>query len=180
MPDLTSTDQRILAAAAARADGALLPLPAGLRLHGAARRRVLAKLQALGLATEWQAGALHLTAEGYRGAGRDGCASVISPPDVTPPSAPPRHMPLGLGSAPRPGSKLALLIDALCHGGGVRLDDLVEATGWQPHTVRATLTHLRRRGMTITHRKSSAGTTFYEAATRPESEPVEASPEAAA
>ena len=180
MPALTWTDQRILAAAADRADATLLPLPEGLRLHGAARRRVLAKLQALGLAAERQAGELHLTADGYRGAGRDDGASAISPPDVTPPSALPRDVPLGLSSAPRPDSKLALVIDVLCHRGGVTLDELVAATGWQPHTVRATLTHLRRRGMTITRRKSSAGRTFYQAATGPEPEPVEARPETAA
>ncbi len=180
MPDLTPTDHRILTAAADRADAALLPLPEGLRLHGAARRRVLAKLQAMDLAIEGQPGELHLSEAGYRIAGREPIVPEEPPlvTIVTPPVPPPRMLPQGLGSLPRPGSKLALLIDLLCSEGGVSLDDLVEPTGWQPHTVRATLTHLRRRGMIITHRKSNAGTTVYEAATS--AEPIEASPEAAA
>ncbi len=34
-------------------------------------------------------------------------------------------------------------------------------TGWQPHSVRAALTGLRKRGFAITRERSDAGVTVY-------------------
>src|SRR5207249_3296456 len=48
---------------------------------------------------------------------------------------------------PRPNSKLALVIGMLQRGAA--LDALVQATGWLPHTARAALTGLRKRGYTV-------------------------------
>ncbi len=47
------------------------------------------------------------------------------------------------------GSKQALLISLLMSTEGASLDELVAATGWLPHTVRAALTGLRKRGYAI-------------------------------
>ncbi len=52
-------------------------------------------------------------------------------------------------AAPRPGTKLALVIDMLAKAEGVTLAGLVSATGWRPHTARAVLTGLRKRGFAI-------------------------------
>lgn len=43
---------------------------------------------------------------------------------------------------------------------GASLDELVKATGWQPHTTRAALTGLRKRGYQI-ERGERAGKTCY-------------------
>ncbi|WP_018409669.1 DUF3489 domain-containing protein [Methylocystis rosea] len=51
--------------------------------------------------------------------------------------------------APRAGSKQALLIEMMGVKTGATLDALIEATGWLPHTTRAALTGLRKRGYTI-------------------------------
>ena len=51
--------------------------------------------------------------------------------------------------APRPGSKQALLVAILSKPKGATLGQLVEATGWLPHTTRAALTGLRKRGFAI-------------------------------
>ena len=51
--------------------------------------------------------------------------------------------------APRPGSKQALLVAMLSKPKGATLGQLVEATGWLPHTTRAALTGLRKRGFAI-------------------------------
>ena len=51
--------------------------------------------------------------------------------------------------APRPGSKQALLVAMLSKPKGATLAQLVEATGWLPHTTRAALTGLRKRGFAI-------------------------------
>jgi len=50
---------------------------------------------------------------------------------------------------PRAGSKQALVLGMLTDKSGATLDALVEATGWLPHTTRAALTALRKRGFSI-------------------------------
>lgn len=50
---------------------------------------------------------------------------------------------------PRPGSKQALVIGMLAQDGGATLEAIVTATGWLPHTARAVLTGLRKRGFAI-------------------------------
>ncbi len=52
-------------------------------------------------------------------------------------------------STPRAGSKQALVIKMLSGKSGGTLDALIEATGWLPHTTRAALTGLRKRGFSI-------------------------------
>jgi Protein of unknown function (DUF3489) len=49
-------------------------------------------------------------------------------------------------ASPRAGSKQALVTEMLSANGGATLDALVKATGWLPHTTRAALTGLRKRG----------------------------------
>jgi hypothetical protein len=41
--------------------------------------------------------------------------------------------------SPRPGSKLARVIDLLRRSGGASVADIAAATGWQPHTVRGVI-----------------------------------------
>lgn len=50
--------------------------------------------------------------------------------------------------APR-ATKAAKLLSLLQTGTGASLEEMVEATGWQSHTVRAAMTGLRRKGHTI-------------------------------
>jgi DNA-binding IclR family transcriptional regulator len=48
-------------------------------------------------------------------------------------------------AAPRV-TKASLLLDLLCRENGATLAELVDATGWLPHTTRAALTGLRKKG----------------------------------
>ena len=57
-------------------------------------------------------------------------------------------------------TKLGLVLTLLQQDGGVLLSALVEATGWQTHTVRAALTGLRKKGHTI-ERSRIDGETRY-------------------
>ena len=50
---------------------------------------------------------------------------------------------------PRTNSKIERLTTLLKAGTGASLADMVEATGWQSHTVRAAMTGLRKRGHAI-------------------------------
>ncbi len=52
-------------------------------------------------------------------------------------------------TSPRGGTKIAQVIELLQRGDGATLAELVSATGWLPHTTRAALTGLRKRGYAV-------------------------------
>ena len=54
-----------------------------------------------------------------------------------------------------PASKLSIVIDLLGRKKGACIEELASATGWLPHTTRAALTGLRRRGYEIERDRSS-------------------------
>jgi hypothetical protein len=49
-------------------------------------------------------------------------------------------------SSPRGGTKLAQVVELLQQDRGASIDELIVVTGWLPHTTRAALTGLRKRG----------------------------------
>ena len=75
-------------------------------------------------------------------------------------------------SAPREGTKQALVLSLLSRPEGATLDDLLSATGWRPHTTRAALTGLRQRGYTVTRDKDAGQESVYRVA--PAADPVSA------
>ena len=52
-------------------------------------------------------------------------------------------------SAPRDGTKLAQVLELLQRDCGATLEQLIAATDWLPHTTRAALTGLRKRGYAV-------------------------------
>ncbi|MDB5701465.1 MAG: hypothetical protein JWL66_1664 [Sphingomonadales bacterium] len=52
-------------------------------------------------------------------------------------------------AAPVQATKVATLIALLTRAEGATLDQMVAATGWQPHTTRAALTRLKARGYAV-------------------------------
>jgi hypothetical protein len=61
----------------------------------------------------------------------------------------------------KPGTKRALIMDLMQRQDGATLGELVEATGWLPHTTRAALTGLRKKGLTLDRAKRPDGSTSY-------------------
>lgn len=61
----------------------------------------------------------------------------------------------------KPGTKQARLIGRLRRRQGATVSDLARLLGWQPHTVRAALTGLRKKGLEVTGTKTDRGTTIY-------------------
>jgi hypothetical protein len=57
---------------------------------------------------------------------------------------------------PRASSKLGMVLQLLEAPEGAPLARLVAATGWLPHTTRAALTGLRKRGYAVTSEKDTA------------------------
>jgi hypothetical protein len=173
---LTDTQIVMLSAAAQRDDRCLL---APRNLKGGAAQKLATKLIGAGFAKEikakpgapvWrrdeqggQSYALKLTAAGSRATGdatgltlgetsegtdprvqvvTTGSQVVEATADV--PAAAPSV------SAPRAGTKLARVLELLQRDCGATLEELIAATDWLPHTTRAALTGLRKRGYAVT------------------------------
>jgi hypothetical protein len=62
---------------------------------------------------------------------------------------------------PRSGSKQALIIKMLSRKAGGTLEALGEATSWLPHTTRAALTGLRKRGYTVLLERQDGKASLY-------------------
>ncbi len=172
MTKLTDTQLIVLSAALQREDHLLTP-PENLK--GAAAKNLATKLLALGLAEEVPVGrdqpawrseeeqriGMKITPAGLAAIGVEpeidgsGAEEVSSsegqegaPADASP-------------GSPRPGSKQALVVSLLERESGATIDDLVGATGWLPHTTRAALTGLRRKGYALGKSKRPDGATVY-------------------
>ena len=52
-------------------------------------------------------------------------------------------------AARRPSGKLGLIVDRLERTAGATIDELVDATGWQKHSVHGALSRLRSAGFAI-------------------------------
>ncbi len=52
-------------------------------------------------------------------------------------------------TAKRPGGKLGLILDRLGRKAGATIDELVDATGWQKHSVHGALSRLRSGGFAV-------------------------------
>jgi hypothetical protein len=65
-------------------------------------------------------------------------------------------------SAPRGGTKIAQVVDLLNRTAGATIEELTASTDWLPHTARAALTRLRKRGYAISIDRSdkTRGSTY--------------------
>ncbi|MCE1236111.1 MAG: DUF3489 domain-containing protein [Hyphomicrobiales bacterium] len=60
-----------------------------------------------------------------------------------------------------PAGKLGQIYRLIAAVGGATVDDLVAATGWQPHTIRAAFSRLRRRGLPVVLATDAEGRKAY-------------------
>lgn len=182
MTKLCDTQLVILSAAAQREDRIVLPLPGSLR--GGAATKVVAALLSRGLIAEtttdsrtkadaalnriWRndddgrAILLHITDAGLAAIGiePEGGASAPTGADEAPSAEHPQDAPAEAGPAPkarapRTGTKQAKLIEMLRADGGATIDEIVEATDWQPHTVRGAFAGALKKklGLEVTSEK---------------------------
>ena len=144
---LTATQQAILAHAHQHTDGKIEWFPENIK--GGARQKVLNGLFNRALITK-SASNWFIAAEGYDALGVPRkSAEKASAPDLT--DAP------AITKTPRAreNSKQAQMIELLKRPDGATLNQLVEATGWQSHTVRGAMAgSLKKKlGLTITSEK---------------------------
>ena len=172
MTKLSDSQLVILSHAAKRRDGAVLPLPDSLKIKGGAvtstikgliRKQLIAESPAKRRAAHWRETedrrrlALEITPEGLEAIG------------VTPAKAKARRRAgnseqKAPARSPRRGTKQAHLVELLARPEGATIPQLQAATGWLPHTARAALTGLRKRGFAVTREKQDTGPSVYRVA----------------
>jgi hypothetical protein len=154
MAKLNDVQLLLLTTAASRADGGLLPPPEQLADLGARVRRSITALVKQGLVREVAGGegdAVWREEDGRRfsvvitDAGRE--AVGMPAPVVAEPAA--------LG-----GKKIDRVLELLMRGEGATLPELTAATGWLPHTTRAAMTGLRKKGHDVTRDKRGEATCY--------------------
>ena len=64
-------------------------------------------------------------------------------------------------AAPKSPTKQSQVLDLLRRTKGAPLSDIVDATGWLPHTARAALTGLKKKGHAIESRRVDKLTTYF-------------------
>ncbi len=190
MPKPTDTQLVILSAAARRKDGTVLPLPRSLKVHKAAATTILKNLLKKGLLKERPAAAdevhwretrdggrtaLVITEAGLQAIGVDvdrKTGKQSSPTKAQPSQRSRRAVRKAAGSKPsdrtsppavRPGTKQALMIDLLKRKKGATIEEIVEATGWQAHSVRGAISGALKKklGLMVTSEKPDDGARRY-------------------
>ena len=195
MPKLTDTQLVILSAAANREDRAVLPLPKSLKIKGSAVTNTLEALRKKGLFKEklasrdaiaWRQGKdgrrmmLVITDAGRQAIDGEPVGNPGKQPTrakartkkprggtVQKPAAPKSKSKQSL-PAVRPGTKQALLIDLLKRKTGATIDEIVEATGWQAHSVRGAISGALKKklGLAVSSEKADGRGRVYRIAER--------------
>ena len=158
---LTATQQTILEHAHQHTDGKIEWFPENIK--GGARQKVLDGLFNRALITR-SASDWFIAAEGYDALGvpRKGATKAPTPAsETTDAPANPKTPRV------RENSKQAQMIEMLKRPDGATLNQLVEATGWQAHTVRGAMAgSLKKKlGLTITSDKESGQERTYRIST---------------
>ncbi len=154
---LSDAQAVILSTACAREDGAIFPVTASLKggavgnvCKSLLKQGLIEEIAATDLNTVWRHDeergpiTLRATPLAYSTLG------ITDEQDETPPAETP--------TAPiqrRKGTKQETLIEMLRAEGGATIDEIVEATGWQAHTVRGAMSGALKKklGLTITSEK---------------------------
>lgn len=160
MPKLNDTQTVLLSTASQREGGSLYPLPDRLK-RGALLTKAIATLLKLALVTERETTdassvsrtdgdlrlGLFITPAGLEAIGIEPAAGAGEHEATTPPATPRQ-------------SKAADVLALLGREQGATMPELIEATGWLPHTTRAALTGLRKKGHTIERSKRDDATCY--------------------
>jgi len=183
MTKLTDTQAILLSTAAQRADGSLLPPPETIGANTNRIRKAVGTLIKRALADEvevttanraWRSqGEMHWgavitdagrAAIGVEPSGGAGERLSSEAPSITEPAAADttaaETSAPGMPPSESRQTKGALVLAMLSRDQGATLTELVAATGWLPHTTRAALTGLRKKGHDIAKGKRDEVTCY--------------------
>jgi len=153
MTKLNDLQLILLSTASNREDGNLLPAPDSVAANPDRVKTAIASLVRRKLAMKSNDHVI-ITDAGRAAIGADEVAvpeQVVGAASIRMDHAEP--LAGSAASSARAGTKVTLLMDLLSREGGASLDNLTGATGWLPHTVRAALSGLRKKGHTIASEK---------------------------
>jgi hypothetical protein len=165
MTKITDIQAILLCTATQRDTGSLLPVPIPLLGKEAEALKSIQHLIKRKLAAEAQTADSAAT---YREGGELRFAAVITDAGkraigaTDPDSAPQQLAPAFAPKPIRTDSKQAKVLELLRREKGASVAELQEATGWLPHTTRAALTGIRKRGTELVKSKVD-GITRYKA-----------------
>ena len=168
MMKLTATQAKVLTAAAQRNDGAGT-IPDKLNKVAAAKvaaslvtRKLMREVRAKDGMPVWREDGARSVSLIITAAGRVaiGLTKVEDRPVDEPICETADKQPLP-AAGPRAGSKQAMVVAMLSSEEGASLDALIDATGWLPHTTRAALTGLRKRGFEIARERHATKGSLY-------------------
>lgn len=152
-PKLSDLHLVLLSTAAARDTGSLLPFPASISSEPARIAKAVSELMRRSLVEEVPTKDHALR---WRDDGRESIGLVITDTGRTAigaiEGAPSQIEPkvLDTGAVPQPplprSNKTSLVVGLLEREDGASIRDIAGATGWLPHTTRAALTGLRKKG----------------------------------
>jgi hypothetical protein len=164
MAKFTDTQRILLSTAAQRENRSLIPISEAISESSARVRQAFASLIKATLAEEGivQEAALAWRQEGDNSIGaritNAGRAAIGS--DDEDEGGLPMHTP-SAGEESRKPTKVALALAMLRRNEGATLDELIAATKWLPHTTRAALTGLRKKGHMIEKGKRGDTTQYH-------------------
>lgn len=167
MTRLNDKQTAVLGNASSRPDGNVLPLPEDLQMKGGGLAAMLKALERRGLLQRSEEDDWTIT-----GAGRTAVGGVVeddksedekTEPQVAIEEADPGGRDGVAAPFFRPGTRQAQLLELLQREEGADVDEMVQLTGWQPHSVRAMLTGFRKRGVEVTRTTEGSGVSVYRA-----------------
>ena len=173
-PRLDDVQRLLLFAAIIRPDGSLLPPPSALGHRLNTRiRKAIGGLISCGFAQECETERTgqYLRIEGEARFGifitSTGRAAIVA--DELTIGAPSEtctlaQVPSADPAKSKPASKIGNVITLLSRAEGATLPELTEVTNWLPHTMRAALTGLRKKGYTIERSPRADGSCWHIAA----------------
>lgn len=151
MPKLSDTQAILLVHAAQRDGASLYPLPQSLADAGARVTKAIASLIKQSLVEERETSdkdAVHRT-DGDIRYGLFVTSSGLAAVNISVDGDRVADAPTQAAPQPARQNKSELVKTLLERPDGATLPELIEVTGWLPHTTRAALTGLRKKGMTI-------------------------------
>ena len=161
MTKLTDLQSILLSAASQRDDGSLYPLPTSAADAGDPVDKAIASLLKRGLVVKSQAQNAAATYSNTTDIVRElvitdiGLAAI----GVGAPESMDERSLVSI-AAPTSTTKAAMVMALLQRSEGATLADLIEATGWLPHTTRAALTGIRHKGHFIDKTQIDGVTTY--------------------
>ena len=177
---LNDTQLVLLSHASQHNAGALLPLPSSLQqneegvhkeLKSLLRRKLIAESEVASGSEAWRSNGdlsfgLFITDKGREAIGvgdeqeapEDRSNAAVGAPDTS------NQVAAAKTASPRAGSKIGTVIALLQRNEGATLTEMVTATDWLPHTPRAALTGLRKKGHAIAKAKRGDVTCYRIAA----------------